>query len=205
MPPTTCCNGTYVRDADGTWRYEWGEPVPAARDLTLRSVLAARDPERFGSGRPPPAARTEDVAWARSLCDISEPIELQRPDGSRDLVIGISAPELEVPIMMTVADIADVAEVSKATVDSYRYRGYLPEPQLVKGRTPLWSWPVVHHWLQNRPGSGWRTDVYGCRESFAPERALPITSARQARDRRLVEVATRRSANGSAEPQRRRA
>lgn len=179
MTTTTCCNGTYRRDPDGVWRYPWGDPVPDARDLTLLEVLALREPVRFPPGVPAPPATAEDLAWARSLCEVESPAEVRFPDGHRDLVIGLRAPELEVTLMLTVADIAEAAEVSKATVDSYRYRGYLPEPQVTKGRTPLWSRPVVDHWLANRPGSGWRTDVYGSREAFQPERRLPISGARR--------------------------
>lgn len=183
MASTTCCNGTFQRDPDGTWRYPWGDPVPGAADLTLLEVLALKDPVRFPPGVPAPPATAEDLAWARSLCEISSPVEVHFPDGHRDLVIGLRAPELEVTLMLTVADIAEAAEVSKATVDSYRYRGYLPEPQVTKGRTPLWTRPVIDHWLSNRPGSGWRTDVYGSREAFEPSRRLPISGARGDRGR----------------------
>ena len=181
---TSCCNDSYRRDPDGLWRYTWGEPVPGASDLTLRDALRDRHPERYHDDRPLAPATPEDLAWAQELCGIDEPVEVRCPDGGRDLVIGLRAPELAVSVMLTVADIAEVAGVSKATVDSYRYRGYLPEPQFVKGRTPLWSRPIVHHWLANRPGSGWRTDVYGTREEFEPQRRMPISTARAARNRR---------------------
>ena len=77
-----------------------------------------------------------------------------------DLIIAMSAPELHPMTMLTVADIADAAGVSKSTIDSYRYRGYLPEPQVTRSRTPLWARPIVHRWLEDRPGAGWRSDVY---------------------------------------------
>lgn len=175
----TCCNETYHRGAEGVWRYPWGDAVPGAEDLLLSDVLADRDPIRFGGRGPLPPASPEELEWATGLCGIDSPITV-RHRGRRDLVVGLSAPELVVARMLTVSDIADLSEVSKATIDSYRYRGYLPEPQLVKGRTPLWAAPVVHHWLDNRPGAGWRTDVYGRRERCEPQRTLPISRARAA-------------------------
>jgi hypothetical protein len=171
--PVAFCNGTYHRHPSGIWTYAWREPVPGARDLTLREALAQRqvDPESTRD-----AAVTQDEwEWATGLGPISRPVVLEAPGGGRDVVVGMDAPELNVLYMLTVAEVADLAAVSKATIDSYRYRGYLPEPQVVRGRTPLWSRPVIRHWLCNRPGSGWRTDVYGSREPTEPERKLPIS------------------------------
>jgi predicted DNA-binding transcriptional regulator AlpA len=177
--PTTFCNGTYHRHATGIWTYAWQEPVPGARDLTLREALAQRlvDPGSGGADQP----TQEEWVWAVGLGPISRPVVIETPGGGRDVVVGMDAPELNVLYMLTVAEVADLAAVSKATIDSYRYRGYLPEPQVVKGRTPLWSRPVIRHWLRNRPGSGWRTDVYGTREHTEPERRLPISGTPGAR------------------------
>lgn len=181
MTTTCCCSGSYVRQTDGRWTYVWGASVPGSADLLLREVLALRDPVRFGPGTEVPHATAEEQRWARSLCGIEEPVTVRHPDGSRDLVVGMRAPELEVVALLTVQDIAEELYVSKATVDSYRHRGHLPEPQVVKGRTPLWSRPIVRHWMAHRPGAGWRTDVHGSREGFMPERTLPISRARSGR------------------------
>jgi hypothetical protein len=183
----TCCNGTYRRHDDGTWHYAWGEEVPRARDLTVAGALGiALSPE----GTLPPSLSQEELTRVAALCGVDEPLLVHRADGRRQLIIGMDAPELNALTMLTVADIGDLADVSKATIDSYRYRGYLPEPQVVKGRTPLWSRPVVRRWLATRPGAGWRTDVYGSRERRAPDRALPITRVREAaaQRRRLRET-----------------
>jgi hypothetical protein len=174
--PVTFCNGTYHRRADGLWTYFWHEPVPGARDLTLQQALAQRLlHETPGDGR---QVTRQQWEWATGLGPISQPVVSETTDGGRDVVVGMDAPELNVLYMLTVSEVADLAGVSKATVDSYRYRGYLPEPQVVKGRTPLWSRPVVGYWLRSRPGSGWRTDVYGSRQRTEPERTMPITGAR---------------------------
>jgi predicted DNA-binding transcriptional regulator AlpA len=82
-----------------------------------------------------------------------------------DLIVGMQAPELHILTMLTVGDIAEVAGVSKATIDSYRYRGVLPEPQATSGRTPLWARPIIRHWLATRSGPGWRSDLYGERDA----------------------------------------
>lgn len=125
----TASYDTYVRDEEGVWRYQWGEPVPGATDLT-----------------------SADLAGT----DSSEPHIL---NDAGELVVGIHAPELNVHAMMTVADLAREAGVSKATIDSYRSRGYVPHPQAVMGRTPLWARPIIMRWLAMRPGPGWRSDI----------------------------------------------
>jgi hypothetical protein len=158
-----CCNDTYTRDAE-LWRYPWGAPVPGASDLALADLMAIDD-----------IRCVEEISGVRPLSD-AERRWLMGDRGARgevlmraghghqptvgDLIVGMMAPELHVLTMLTVGDIAEAAGVSKATIDSYRYRGYLPEPQIVRGRTPLWARPIVRRWLHTRPGSGWRTDLY---------------------------------------------
>lgn len=175
MRPCAACNDTYVRDAQGVWRYPWGAPVPGARDLTL-SELFVTDPEASTHEL---ASRVRQLTLDEERWLSGEPVPLDRllllrrgskPPHAGDLILGIQAPELYLQAMMTVNDIAVDASVSKATIDSYRYRGYLPEPQVVCGRTPLWARPIVHHWLARRPGCGWRSDVYG--ETSAPTRTV---------------------------------
>jgi hypothetical protein len=172
----TFCNGTYHRAPDGVWTYFWGDPVPGAQDLTLHQALAQRLLQ--GGDLEQQHLTKDEWEWATGLGGMSHPVVVSDGDGRREVVVGMVAPELNVLYMLTVAEVADLASVSKATIDSYRYRGYLPEPQIVKGRTPLWSRPVIRHWLLSRPGSGWRTDVYGTRERTHPERTMPISTAR---------------------------
>lgn len=155
-------NDTYWRDAEGVWRYRWGDRVPGAVDLTLSDLLAIDD-HADESLTVDLDRRT--LAWLTGEDQLGEAVHV-RPNGSRspnagDIVVGMHAPELQVTTMLTVSDIARMAGVSKATIDSYRYRGYLPAPQAVQGRTPLWARPVVARWLRTRPGSGWRSDIYG--------------------------------------------
>ena len=167
----TAWNDTYARHDRGVWCYRWGEPVPGAVDLTLRDVwhhrLPATDP-------PEPATPADEEAahWA-VRCGLQAPVPVPGRDGAPLLLVGMTAPELDVMLLLTVADIADVAGVSKATVDSYRYRGTLPAPQVVKGRTPLWTRPVIRHWLEHRPGSGWRSDIYGPPQPFSVDGHRP--------------------------------
>ena len=159
MVAVTFCNGTYHRLENGWWTYFWGEPVPGAKDLTLVEALVQH---RFAEAPPARDHLTEDeLRWACGLGRISAPVVVDGHESGREVVVGMTAPELNVLFMLTVADVAEAASVSKATIDSYRYRGHLPEPQIVKSRTPLWTRPVIRHWLDQRPGPGWRTDVHG--------------------------------------------
>lgn len=158
------CNGTYAR-LDGVWRYTWGDAVPGATDLTLGDMIRIDSQcdcvETVRAFRP-----LSDVErrWLGGDASLSDQVMVRRRPGYRphagDLILGLLAPELHPLTMLTVGEIADAAEVSKATIDSYRYRGYLPEPQASRGRTPLWARPIVRHWLATRPGPGWRTDIY---------------------------------------------
>lgn len=158
------CNGTYSR-IDGVWRYPWGDEVPGAMDLTLGDLIRldnqADCAEAVRTFRPLSDAERR---WLRGDTCMSDQVMVRRRPGYRphagDLIIGLLAPELHPLTMLTVGEIAEAAEVSKATIDSYRYRGCLPEPQAARGRTPLWARPIVRHWLATRPGPGWRTDIY---------------------------------------------
>jgi hypothetical protein len=171
-----CCNDTYARGDDGVWRYSWAEPVPGARDLTLGLA------RRLGLVDSPDADPFEDQDVARLLQSfgLEQPLIVD-PGDPDEVVLGLTAPELMASALLTVADVGELASVSKATIDSYRYRGYLPEPQFVKVRTPLWTRPVIRHWLHQRPGCGWRTDIYGERSAANVSRRMPITRARRAR------------------------
>lgn len=159
------CYGVYHRTSDGIWLYPWGDPVPGARDVTVRDLL------RLGL-----VHDDSDLTMGHltdSLCDdelvgrdtVADGVDWEAEEGL-DRIVGLYAPELHVRAMLTMGDIADMIDVEPDTVAAYRYRGYLPEPQAVIGRTPVWSRPIVRHWLQTRPGNGWRTDIYGDREEY---------------------------------------
>lgn len=159
----TCCNDTYTRDSAGVWRYPWGDEVPGASDLTLADIFAIHlGPEDDVDLR---TLSRDESAWLKGERVDPANVPVRRTNGRTagvgDLVVGMLAPELHVLTMLTVADISALAGVSKATIDSYRYRGYLPQPQATRGRTPLWARPIIRHWLDNRPGCGWRSDLYG--------------------------------------------
>lgn len=160
------CNGTYRRGTDGVWRYPWGDPVPGATDLTLADLLAIHyGTDLAGARLPLRAVSRSELAWLTGQSEDLDQVFVRRrgtnPPDTGDLVVGMWAPELHVLTMLTVNEIAELAGVSKATIDSYRYRGYLPEPQTTRGRTPLWARPIVQRWLTTRPGCGWRSDIYG--------------------------------------------
>ncbi len=183
MHPLRCCNGTYYRQ-DDTWHYPWGEPVPGSTDLTVSDLMALDDAiqcvDEIGAFRELTAGERR---WLTGEGGADEDVHLRRRAGYRpnlgDLIVGMIAPELHALTMMTVTDVAESAGVSKATIDSYRYRGYLPEPQVVRGRTPLWARPIIRHWLSERPGPGWRSDVY-VGESGVPSPSAPVESDRVA-------------------------
>jgi hypothetical protein len=170
------CNGTYKRGTDGVWRYPWGDPVPGAVDLTLADLLAIQQGcDLDGARIPLRAVSQSELAWLTGRSEDLDRVFVRRrgssPPDTGDLVVGMWAPELHVLTMLTVNDIAELAGVSKATIDSYRYRGYLPEPQATRGRTPLWARPIVQRWLDTRPGCGWRTDIYGAERPGRPATA----------------------------------
>jgi hypothetical protein len=165
------CNGTYAR-VDGVWRYPWGEEVAGATDLTLGDLMRIDIDSQCDCVE---AVRTfrpitdAERRWLAGDPSAGDEVLIRRRPGYRphagDLIIGLLAPELHPMAMLTVGEIAEAAGVSKATIDSYRYRGYLPDPQAARGRTPLWARPIVRHWLATRPGPGWRTDIYDTRSS----------------------------------------
>ena len=175
------CYGVYQRTADGQWLYPWGDPVPGATDLTVGDVL------RLGlvEAHEAPSADLGATLDEDDLVDHDVQAAGDGDDTGR--VVGMQAPELHVRAMLTISDIAEMVGVAPDTIAAYRYRGYLPEPQAVIGRTPVWSRPVIRHWLQTRPGNGWRTDIYGDRaEHDERVRHMRATRRKQRRRRSLA-------------------
>ncbi len=170
-----CGNGAYRRDEVG-WSYAWGEPVPGSIDLTLADLW------RIGDDLDPEdavALRTlspEERRWLSGDADAREHLRLHERPGQTpnagDLIVGVLAPELHPALMLTLVDVAELLQVSKSTVDSYRYRGLLPAPQALAARTPLWARPIIDHWTRCRPGSGARSDGY--RGSASPTRVIDV-------------------------------
>ena len=159
-------NGTYRRDAGGVWRYPWGDAVYGASDLTLADVPSHGPPQADGIDPDRPIT-DEDIRRAADTLGASGALVRRRSGGHaprlRDVIVGMQAPELQVTTLLSAAQLAELAGVSKATLDTYRHRGLLPEPQVIVGRTPLWARPIATRWLAERPGQGWRTDLAGRR------------------------------------------
>ncbi len=148
------CNATYLRAAAG-WRYPWGALVPGAQDLTVADVLAVGlDP---CAEVPLPGMRPLselERRWLRGEpLKGHEAIRLLRA-GRRsdpgDLIVGMSAPELHPSLLLCIDDLAECLGVSRATIDSYRARDRVVRPQVVLGRTPLWTRPIVERWVADR-------------------------------------------------------
>jgi hypothetical protein len=154
-PSVVCSGGTYVRDAVGVWRYAWRDPVPGAQDLTVADVLQVwGDPlevmEEFG--REVSAEVREMLGAARNgtlrAVEPGATSGLLRRLGA--VVCGLQAPELIGHAMLDANQLARRLRVTRDTIDTYRTRGSLPPPTMVRGRTPLWSAPVVRRWVVDR-------------------------------------------------------
>lgn len=178
---TMLCYDTYERHGLDDWRYSWGDAVPGGTDLTVRMVM------QLGT----PGLRVEGLTRAEVIARILEDAVADCPPGTElhsvddtvaGVVVGILAPELHVRAMMTIADIADVASVTADTISAYKYRGYLPLPQMTIARTPLWARPIVRRWMASRPGLGWRTDLYGDRADYIETIAHLRATRRPPRD-----------------------
>jgi hypothetical protein len=179
---STCFYGAYERIGPDEWIYPWGEVVPGARDLSAADIL--------GMGLPRTAECGDRASLLRAMTEDPLACHVSGPEGDTEMdaltrVVGMYAPELHACAMLTVADIAQLLEVAPDTIAAYRHRGYLPEPQAVIGRTPVWSRPIIRQWMESRPGNGWRTDLYGERSEYM-EREAYIRDARRQRRRPVM-------------------
>jgi predicted DNA-binding transcriptional regulator AlpA len=159
----------YLRDRRGTWRYSaTGQAVPAARDLTLRWLY--RFPVRRSHVLVPlDQVRTEaELGWCmtwkhtlttslwsgRSVSVVQVPVgEWER---RADIPIGLWAPELTVARLLGIGDVARIAGVTPATITAYLARRRMPPPVSRIADSPVWSRPVIRHWMASRPGQGVR-------------------------------------------------
>lgn len=149
------------------WRYPWGQPVVDAHDIRVRDVLqlgSVHDGSPTSREALDKGLRRDPLLGLPLGTDTATSLTTQQ---WLELVVGMGAPELHVRAMLTTRDVATMLEVSPDTVSAYRHRGMLPDPQAVIGRAPLWSRPIVRHWIKTRPGTGWRTDLYGERGEHA--------------------------------------
>lgn len=156
--------GNYVR-IGGQWLYTaTGYVVPGAADVTLgQRYAAAPQVERNGRN-----FVLLDVAWlsgseARRELSWSAGYVVDF-DGARprltaavpaaefarraDVVVGLTAPELDAANLLTASVIAEALGVTRSTVNAYHSRGQMPPPAVVLNRRlPLWPQPVIDHWL----------------------------------------------------------
>jgi hypothetical protein len=141
----------YERDRNGTWRYAWRARVPRAMDLTPARLV---QPRRHDDVVAIPAWSTKTALEPLVEESVSEGLwtfvdaELWTTVANRS--IGIWACELQTQYMLDLDAIAARLHCRPATARSMHARKQLPPAQHRAGRTPLWSEPVVEHWMANR-------------------------------------------------------
>lgn len=50
--------------------------------------------------------------------------------------------------------VADRLGIARTSVEAYRWRGIMPEPDRVMGRSPCWRASTIEDWIAGRPGRG---------------------------------------------------
>jgi hypothetical protein len=148
----------YSRDRAARWRYKIdGALVPGAKDLRLRHICI-------------PTALNDDwvevnsdlihswpaLNWARNhAANAPVPrynggVAIARDEWelNRDTLIGLTAPELSVAMMLNTKALASLLGIQPKTVSAYVTRGYLVGPTFNSDRHPLWSVPVLTRHLR---------------------------------------------------------
>jgi hypothetical protein len=153
-------DGTYLRGADGVWRYAvTGRPVPGARDLTLSQFFDFPVRGRWRLIPRRVAASDPALAWCleKSRDDV-EVIEVPEKEwmARASAVVGIDAPELQPERLLTITHVAGLAGLAEMSIRRYIVpdRMSMPAPTVYVGATPCWVRPVIEHWLATRPGRG---------------------------------------------------
>jgi hypothetical protein len=140
---------SYRLDSTSKWRYVAdGERVPGARTLTLEGLWRPRQVNPDSVAFPVEVIRGwQEFDWATSIVTPYGAREVLVDVGEwelhRDVVAGLTAPELTVAVMVGVNQLASLFHVQPKTVTSYVARGYLPAATFNRGRSPLWSIPVL--------------------------------------------------------------
>jgi hypothetical protein len=144
----------YRRETGGRWRYCIDSAyVPGARDLRAKDLWV---PRRIGTKFvefPLEIVRTPAFKWARHWWASTEELPKTLSGGAvvtseewearRDELVGLSAPELNAWVMLTVGGLAALLNQPEKTTTSYIARGYLPKATVHHDRHPLWSVPIV--------------------------------------------------------------
>lgn len=157
----------YYLDARTVLRYEHDSvPVPGQLRVTLartwrfeRDAAVVRVPAVWSRTRPE-LAWVERVAGPHGsvrvggghLAAHEVPVEVW--DAMASHCFEVTAPELTVAQLLTVADVAAVAGLSPTSVPTFAARGALPPPTVRVAGSPLWSAPVLGVWLANRRSPG---------------------------------------------------
>jgi hypothetical protein len=140
---------SYRLDSTSKWRYVAdGERVPGARTLTVEGLWRPRQVNPDSVAFPVEVIRGwQEFGWAKSIVTPYGAREVLVEVGEwelhRDVVAGLTAPELTVAAMVGVNQLASLFHVQPKTVTSYVARGYLPAATFNRGRSPLWSIPVL--------------------------------------------------------------
>ena len=142
-------SASYRLDSSSKWRYVAdGDCVPGARTLTLEGLWKPRQVNPDSVAFPVEVVRGwPEFRWATSIVTPYGAREVLVDVGEwelhRDVVAGLIAPELTVAAMVGVNQLASLFHVHPKTVTSYVSRGYLPAATFNRGRSPLWSIPVL--------------------------------------------------------------
>ncbi len=140
---------SYRLDSTSKWRYVANdERVPGARTLTVEGLWKPRQVNPDSVAFPVEVVRGwQEFRWATSIVIPPGTNEVLVDVGEwelhRDTVAGLTAPELTVAAMVGVNQLASLFRVHPKTVTSYVARGYLPAATFNRGRSPLWSIPVL--------------------------------------------------------------
>ena len=153
----------YVRSAAGEWLYEWGASVPGARDVHLRDLFRFEETETASGGAALAVPikvweRSPQLAWCaaywdpRSTSDVI-PVPVVAWD-AHDELVGMTAPEFSPDRFLDTDAVAGLLGVSPRTISNYLVRRLMPLPIVRIGGSPVWTEPVITHWIETRPGNG---------------------------------------------------
>ena len=127
-------------------------PVPATVTVTAAHMHAA-DTADATRGRLLSEANPDMAVPSRWLDDLARWAQ-QHPEGFslQDSVVTLTAPELAVDQMVSVAEMAQIGGIAASTLRAYiaRGEGEVPFPQAVTAGRSLWARPVAEDWAQAR-------------------------------------------------------